>query len=360
MRIYWTVNAVYLQQVSATLLLQWKYMKYKHLTIEERELIQKMLWEKKSIRAIAKLLKRSPSSVLREIKRNKPPKRNLYTPRLAHEKALKNRSKRGRTERLKNNNVRNYIIRKLKKGWSPEQAAGSIKEDIGETISYEAIYQYIYAQIHRGGHGLLKPGCEDLRPYLARRRKRRTQKGMRKSYRIDKGVLPSIEDRPKEVELRLNVGHWEDDLIVSKQSKIKLKTINERYSGLVFIEKVKDGTIEESNKAVIKRLRNVPQKYLKTLTMDRGSENLGYEEIEEILKLDCFYAHAYHSWERGCNENLNGLIRRFLPKKTDFKQVPVSTIKQIEYLLNSRPRKRLGWKTPYEVFYNKTGVALQG
>ncbi len=93
--------------------------------------------------------------------------------------------------------------------------------------------------------------------------------------------------------------------------------------------------------------------------MDRGSENLGYQEIEKVLGLNCFYAHAYHSWERGSNENLNGLIRRYLPKKTDFNKVLDDDIRKIEYLLNSRPRKRLGWKTPYEVFYNMTGVALQ-
>lgn len=333
-------------------------MQYKHFTIEERETIQEMLWQKQSIRAIAKELKRNPSSVSREIRRNKPPERNIYTPRLAHAKAIKNRSKRGREKRLKNDIVRNYVVKHLKLGWSPEQITGTIG-NIGESISHEAIYQYIYAQIYREGRGYLKPNCKDLRPYLARHRKRRVKKGMRKSYRIDKGPLPSIEDRPAEVDLRINVGHWEDDLIVSKQSNPKLKTINERYSGLVFIKKVKNGTIEESNKAVIERLSSMPRQYLKTLTMDRGSENLGYQEIEKVLGLDCFYAHAYHSWERGCNENLNGLIRRYLPKKTDFNKISDDDIRKIEYLLNSRPRKRLGWKTPYEVFYNMTGVALQ-
>ena len=108
---------------------------------------------------------------------------------------------------------------------------------------------------------------------------------------------------------------------------LELKTINERYSGLVFIKKVKNGTMEESNKAMIERLDKIPRQYLKTLTTDRGSENLGHKEIENILGLDCFYAHAYHSWERGCNENLNGLIRRFLPKKTDFRTVSDYEIK---------------------------------
>ena len=203
-------------------------MQYKHFTIEERELIQERLWHKETIRAIARKLNRSPSSVSREIKRNKPPMRKVYTPRLAQERAIKNRSKRGREIGLKNDIIRNYVTKQLKLGWSPEQIANTTKKEIGETISHEAIYQFIYAQIYRHGYGYLKPDREDLRPYLARLQKRRTRKGMRKSYRIDKGPLPSIEDRPSEVELRVNIGHWEDDLIISKQSKVKLKTINER------------------------------------------------------------------------------------------------------------------------------------
>ncbi|MDA3839465.1 MAG: IS30 family transposase [Patescibacteria group bacterium] len=335
-------------------------MQYKHFTIEERETIQEMLWQRKSIRAIAKRLNRSPSSISREVNKNRDSiNRRQYTPRIAHEKALINRSRRGREKRLKSEKVRYYVIKHLKLGWSPEQISGTIEDNINETISFETIYQYVYAQIHRNGHGYTKPGCEDLRPYLARRRKRRNQQSGRKSHRIDKGPLPSIEDRPQEVGLRIDVGHWENDLIVSNQSKYKLKTINERYSGLVFIKKIKNGTIEESNKAMIERLSEIPRQYLKTLTMDRGSENLGYQEIENTLGFDCFYAHSYCSWERGSNENLNGLIRRFLPKKTDFRIVTNNDIKKIEYLLNSRPRKRLGWKTPYEVFYEMTGVALQ-
>jgi len=334
-------------------------MTYKHLTIEEREVIQLMLWQKESIRAIAKELGRSHSSISREIKRNKPPERKVYTPRLSHERAVANRSKRGDKKMIKSPALHDYVVTHLRLGWTPEQVAGKSEEDVGVSISHEAIYQYIYAQIHRNGYGLLKPNCEDLRPYLARRKKRRVQKGMRMSYRIEKGPLPSIEDRPKDIDLRIDIGHWESDLIVSKQSKFKLKTINERLSGLVFIEKIENGTIEKTNEAVIKRLSSVPKKQRKTLTMDRGSENLDYQEIEKELNMDCFYAHPYSSWERGCNENLNGLIRRYLPKKTDFKTISKKQIKKIEYLLNSRPRKRLGWKTPYEVFYEKTGVALQ-
>lgn len=334
-------------------------MQYKHLTIEEREEIQELLWEKRSIRFIAGELHRNPSAISREIKRNKPPTHNRYTPRLAHERALKKRKHRGREERLKNGTIRHYVTRHLKLGWSPEQIAGTIKKETGETISHEAIYQYVYAQIHRGGYGWVKPGKEDLRPYLAWRRKRRMRKGLRKAYRIEKGPLPSIDERPKEVEGREAIGHWEDDCIVSRASLDRLKTINERVSGIVFIGRTKDGTMEETNRVVQARLGAIPYQWRKTLTRDRGSENMGYEELETQLNLRCFFAHPYHSWERGSNENTNGLIRRYFPKKTDFRNVSDEEIHMVERLLNSRPRKRLGFKTPYEVFYQKTGVALQ-
>lgn len=335
-------------------------MQYNHLTIEEREKIQELLWEKRSIRFIARELCRSSSAISREIKRNKPPTHNRYTPRLAHERALKKRKHRGREERLKNETIRHYVVRHLKIGWSPEQIAGTIKKETGETISHEAIYQYVYAQIHRGGYGWVKPGKEDLRPYLPLRRKRRMRKGLRKAYRIEKRPLPSIDERPEEVECRKIIGHWEDDCIVSRASLDRLKTINERVSGIVFIGKTEDGTMGETNKVVRARLGEIPRQWRKTLTRDRGSENMGYETLEEELGVRCFFAHAYHSWERGSNENANGLIRRFFPKKTDFRTITDEEIQRVEYLLNSRPRKRLGWKTPYEVFYELTGVALQG
>lgn len=185
------------------------------------------------------------------------------------------------------------------------------------------------------------------------------RKGARKPYRIDKGPLPSIENRPTEVEARSMPGHWEDDCIVSRATTDRLKTINERVSGIVLIAKIKDGTIAQTNQAVRKRLISIPKQFRKTLTRDRGSENMGYQELEKALSIKCYFARAYHSWERGSNENTNGLIRRFLPKKTDFRLITEDEIQTIEHLLNSRPRKRLGWKTPYEVFYELTGVALQ-
>ncbi len=148
-------------------------MNYKHLSIEECEKIQTMIWEKKSIRAIARELGRSHTTLSREIRRHNPEEIKRYTPRLAQIRAKERTKSRGRKDRLKNETVRTYVKEKLKMNWSPEQISGCIKSDTGFTISHEAIYQYVYSQVHRNGWGLLKPNHEDLRICLRRKRRRR-------------------------------------------------------------------------------------------------------------------------------------------------------------------------------------------
>ena len=326
-------------------------MKYKHLSIWEREKIQELLWQNKSIRSIAEVLGRSPSSVNREINKNIP-LHYQYTPRLANERALKKRKSRGRKLRLKSLFIRRYVVEHLKLGYSPEQIAGRLSlEYPKEKISHEAIYQYIY---HRIQSNYIKKGDIDLRIYLKRRHRRREKKGMRKGQRIFKPKGFSIEERPKEVDRRKTLGHWEGDSVVSRKSKVGLNTLVERKTGLVLISKIKNGTANETANTVVKRLQNFP---CKTLTTDNGTENFAYEKIQDELKISCYFAHPYCSGERGTNENTNGLIRWYLPKGTDFATISDETLKAIENTLNNRPRKRLGWKTPLEVF--NESVALQ-
>ena len=325
-------------------------MKYIHFTVEERETIQRMLWQKASIRSIANALGRHPSSISREIKRNLPPERRLYTPRLAHEKALIKRKRRGREDRLKNNIIRDYVIKHLKDdSWSPEQIAGRLPQEIpGQNISYEAIYQYIYAQVHRNGYGELRKGCEDLRIYLKKRHKRRQKKGARRAQKLARREnIPSIEERPLEVEERIRIGDWETDTIASKDNAPGLNSLLERKSGLILLTKLSDKASQCTTEAIIKRLLGLPRH---TLTLDNGPENKGWETIEKETGLSCFYAHPYSSWERGSNENGNGLVRWYFPKRTDFRKIDNEEITRVEHALNNRPRKRLGWKTPLEVF----------
>ena len=334
---------------------------FKQFTLNDRVKIEIRYRDGWSLREIAKELGggRTAGSVCREIA-GKPRKGiGKYQAHIAHEKSLEKRhGKKG--FRLKNVLIQNYVVEKMILGWSPEQISLRLPIDHrGESISYEAIYQYVYAQVYRGGNGYVKKGCEDLRIYLARRHHKRAKKGFRKAQKLERiGSLPSIEDRPKEAEKRKVVGHWEDDCIISRQSSPRLKSINERVSGVILLGKMKDGTSEESTKVFCEKIQKIPSPYLKTLTRDRGSENMGWRDIEKRMDMKVFFAHAYCSSERGSNENLNGLVRRFFPKKTDFAKVTDEEILRVEYLLNTRPRKRFGGKTPLEVLLEKTGVAI--
>lgn len=326
-------------------------MKYKHLDIAERETIQQMLWNKQSVRDIARVVGRSPSSISREIKKNKPLLHNVYTPRLAHERALKKRTSRGREDRLKSDDIRMYVVTHLKKGWSPEQISGSIEQHINQGISHEAIYQYIYHQIYRNGWGNVRPGAEDLRPYLRRKQKRRQHKGMRKSQRIFRLLGRSIDTRPKVVEQRKRIGDWEGDTVESKDHLPGINTLVDRKTGYVLITKLENKTSGATARAM-QRLHAFP---CHTVTLDNGPENRDWQTLEMTLNTQVYYAHPYHSWERGTNENTNGLIREYFPKKTDFTLVSDEDIRHVEYILNTRPRKRLGYKTPLQVM----SVALE-
>lgn len=332
-------------------------MQYKHFTIEERESIQKGLWEGKSIHSIAQQLNRSPSSISREITRNLPPEHFLYTPRLSHARALKKRKSRGRLDRLKSNIICSYVVTHLKLKWSPEQIAGRITKDIpGASISHEAIYQYVYRQIHREGYGYLKPGCQDLRMCLRRRKKRRTHKGQRRCQRIFKPKGTSINERPLIINKRERLGDWEGDTVESSGYKPGINTLVERRTGLVLASKLKDKTGQATLNVVTNRLSVFPKEARHTLTMDNGSENSEWQAMEENTGIKCFFCNPYHSWERGTNENTNGLIRDYFPKKTDFTTISEEQVKEVEYLLNTRPRKRLGWLTPQEALALHLGV----
>lgn len=328
-------------------------MIYRHFSVEEREQIQQGLWEKESVRTIAKRLGRAPSSVTREILKNLPPEKRRYTPRVAHARALVHRTRRGREERLKNETVRAYVIHHLKMRWSPEQIAGKIHNDLGERISHEAIYQFVYARVSKAS-GLLYAQAEDLRPCLRRRRKRRVPKGLRNTKQVRfQGV--SIDLRPKVVDARSRFGDWEGDTVASHHNLTGVNTLLERKSGMVFVTKLADKNAGATTRAVRTRLAPLPPHLRRTLTLDNGPENSGWKEIERAIGIRTFLAHPYASYERGANENVNGLLRDFFPKGTDFRMIPVSTLRAVERRLNTRPRKRLGGKTPDEVFR----VALQ-
>ncbi|MEK7509654.1 MAG: IS30 family transposase [Patescibacteria group bacterium] len=248
-------------------------MKYQHLRVEEREELQRGLWRKESIRSIAARLGRSHSSLAREVRKNKPPIHNQYTPRLAHERALRQRKSRGRKDRLKNERTRSYIVEHLKLRWSPEQIAGRMRRDGIGSISPEAIYQFVYAQL---SYGRPRKGCEDLRPYLRRRRKQRIPKGARCCQRVFKPRGTSIDERPKIVEKKKRCGDWEGDTVESCDHKPGINTTLERKSGIVQITKLASKSSTDTIIVLDRRFKELPPDLKRTLTLDNGPENKEY------------------------------------------------------------------------------------
>jgi IS30 family transposase len=325
-------------------------MNYQHFSIMEREKLQDGLCAKRSIRSIAEELGRSPSSISREVRKNRSPLVLRYTPRLAEERAQSHRSHRGRKERLKNKTIRSYVHTKLKEGFSPEQIAGRMTIDIHQHISHEAIYQYVYAQVHRSGRGHVRPGHIDLRPWLKRRHKARAKQGFRKGVRVLRSIGPSIDVRPSVVDCRTRLGDWESDTVESCLHRPGINTLVERKSGLLCITKLVRKDASTTRRAIARRLAHLPQHLRRTVTFDNGPENRQWMEVEREAGIRAYFAHPYHSWERGTNENTNGLIRWYFPKGTDFGTISEKELARVEYAINNRPRKRLGWRTPLEVW----------
>lgn len=324
---------------------------YHHLSLEEREGMDMMRREGSSIRQMARVLGRSTSSVSRELKRNSSAIYGCYMDHRAQSRAEMRRSRASHKERLKSDALREYVTVKLKADWSPKQISGRIGIDQpGLSISHEAIYQYVYHHTTLDQEALI--GC--LRR-SHKRRKRKSQAPRKHKSKIINRV--GIDERPVEVEARERFGDWEGDTITSRQSKAALLSMVERKSRLVQLEKLENKTSALTSQAVINRLLRFPKDSRHTITFDNGSENTEHEAISEAADIKCFFCDTYSAWQRGTNEHTNGLVRQYLPKKTDFAIISEEEIRLIESRLNSRPIKCLDFKTPLEVA--NTCVALQ-
>lgn len=324
---------------------------YKHLTPEERDCIAVLLAEGLSLGEIGRRLGRDKSSISREVRRNGPQGgRGAYFSQSAQERSSARWDASHKKERLKNTAVREYVEAKIALGWSPELVAGRIGLDLpGQSVSHETIYQYIYAKARK------------LIPHLARGGWERRRRGYsRKHTRSHIPERVDISERPAVVGLRVEPGHWEADLMESgRVGKSALNVLSERVSRLALLTKVSDGTSSESSSAVIRRLSVEPEGLRRSVTYDNGSENTGHVLVNKALGTDSYFCAPYHSWEKGTVENTVGLVRRFLPKKTNLDIVSDDKIVEIERWLNNRPRKCLSYKTPLEV-YNELSVALAG
>lgn len=321
-------------------------MRYNQLTSEERYTISSYRKMGLTVSLIAMEMGRHRSTIYREIKRHI--RQGSYRPSWAVTRALVKRSKARRGFQYSYEDLE-IVERLLESKWSPEQISGGLKRSDLLSISHETIYKYIWWDKSKGG-SLYKY----LRQYSKKRRKRY------RSY-DSRGLLAGkrhISERPDVANKRLRIGDWETDTMLGARDKHCIMTLVERKTGYTLIGKLNNRTKEELNRVATMLIRKHKQKML-TITADNGTEFHGYADVEKATAVAFYFASAYHAWERGTNENTNGLIRQYLPKRKSMAKLTQNDCNQIAYDLNTRPRKRLQFNTPWNRFWGVKSVALQ-
>lgn len=329
---------------------------YTHLTQNEREVIFLQLSRGLSWRQVGSLLGRSHTTIAREVKRNTSPhpespmEESFYSPAQASLLAARRRgiSRKGRLE--EEPDLQRFVIRCLGRGWSPEQIAGRLQLKVPErALSHETIYQFVYAKENRPLR---------LWEFLRRGRCRRQGLFSRKAQTAKRLQIPDrvpIEQRPLEADQRLKVGHFEADLMEGKRSQREAVAVAvDRRTGYLLLDKLESKEADPRAETLIRSLAAL-HVVVKTITVDNGTENYHHQRVAAFLRCQIFFCHPYHSWEKGTVENTIGLVRSYLPKKTDLAQVGQADLRGVAWELNHRPRKRLGFYTPAEVVFNETG-----
>ena len=321
-------------------------MKYKQLTPHERYMLSSFKKVGLSVSQIAEIMGRHRSTIYREVKRNM--RQNCYKLESAISYAVARRRRARRGFRIQPENL--VIVKNLLRlKWSPEQIAGSLTESRLLSISHQTIYNYIWWDQKKGGK---------LWKHL-----RQSTKKRRKKYRSrdSRGVLPNkrhISERPECIENRERIGDWEIDTVMGSGDQHCIVTMVDRKTGYLLIGKLKRRTVDELNTVTRRLIRKHEDKML-TITADNGTEFHGYSDLEEDTGVTFYFATPYHSWERGTNENTNGLIRQFLPKRKSMAKISQKACYMIADLINNRPRKRHGFISPATLFWNDQSVALQ-
>ena len=320
-------------------------MKYKQLTPEQRYQIYECKHSGWTQTAIADELGVHKATISRELKRNVS--RRGYRPNRAQELAQGRRQ--GKVKPRISSMTCDAIEAALRQQWSPQQISGRLAHEGKPTASHAWIYQHIYRDKHHGG---------TLHENLRCRRKRKKRYGVNSN----RGILVnqiSIDERPAVVQEKSRIGDWEVDSLIGKGHQQSIVTMVERKTKLLRMMKIDHKTGSLTRDAICAELQNL---VVHTITSDNGKEFSEHEEIAKKLQADFYFCHPYSSWERGANENTNGLVRQYFPKQTKFATITEIDIKEVQEKLNHRPRKTLGYRTPYEVYFKElaelTNVAL--
>jgi IS30 family transposase len=315
---------------------------YSHLTPDERDILANFRARGYSLRKIARLLKRHPSSLSRELRRNCAPiYKGAYLSSKAHQRAVARKSSACRRKRLKAAAVRKYVATKLSDRWSPELIAGRLRHDLpGHTISHEAIYQWVYLE------------ARHLIPVLPKSHRRRKRRGYVR-YKHTKALLPNrtpISARPRAVASRRVPGHWEVDTAGNHQTRRALLVIHERKSRLTKLRFLTRRGPALVQRHLIQALTPLPRRLRRSLTYDNGTENRYHQAVNLRLGTRSYFCAPYHSWEKGSVENTIGILRLRIPKSLNLDSLSHAELRLLEHWINTRPKKCLGYKTPAEVF----------
>jgi IS30 family transposase len=320
---------------------------YAHLTRDQRVELAALLHAGLSQAQAARQINKNPGTVSRELVRNKHTNKAGYHARVAHKLARQRRARANWRPRIVPGSfLARYIPRALAREYSPEQIAGKLKFVMGETrVCHETIYRWIYLERN------------DLKQYLRctkgkYRRKRGTNKRWLKREQAKKTW---IDQRPEIVDARSRIGDWEGDTVHGARKSGYIATLVERTSGYLVARKLRNPNGEEMLEAVAE-LQTIPSEKRLTLTLDNGFEMNEHEEMERRVGLRVYFAHPYHSWERGTNENTNGLLSQYFPKKSSFEFVTQAQVDRAVARLNTRPRKRLGYQSPRTVFHSTVAL----
>ncbi|MCL4153105.1 UNVERIFIED_CONTAM: hypothetical protein GTU68_053340 [Idotea baltica] len=286
------------------------------------------------------------SVISRELKRNKDQRSGEYRSDLAKRKTANRHELKAKQIKF-TAKIKKIVDEKLGLQWSPEQISNAVHEENVEMVSHERIYQYIIEDKKQGG---------ELYQNLRRKKKYRKRIGSKDNRGKIKNSV-SIKERPEIVDKRERIGDFEVDLVVGANHKGALLTINERKSGYAKIRKLKTKNAEQVAKAIVRALKPIAH-LCKTITSDNGKEFARHEYVSSELGVEFYFADPYASWQRGANENYNGLIRQYFPKKSSFENITTKEIKRVEKLLNNRPRKRFGYISPLQKINSLTKVAF--
>lgn len=319
-------------------------MSYAHLNADDRLKLE--AWKEAGLShgEIARRLGCHVSTIGRELERNGEPRSGWYDAKKAEKLSHTRRNEANRETHAKlvaGSGLALYVEEKLRNHWSPEQIVGRLKREGKATVSHERIYEWIYHE------------RKDLIRFLRHSKKRRYRRRngtKQRELRREEAKKKRIDTRPKEIEKRKELGNWEGDTIVGKEKTQRILTHVERKSRFTCADKIEQATAESIHRTSVKRLMRFPKRKRKTSTYDNGIEFSQYEKTERDAQIKIYFAYPYHSWERGTNENTNGLLREFFPKGSPFKDVTQRDLDRAVRFLNTRPRKCLKYRTPEEVF----------